>query len=56
MAWQELFGTDVGLLSLAVIVIMLGMGVFFVRMFVNKMNTEAPAVPVAKRAGTPPKA
>ncbi|MBK9704094.1 MAG: DUF3149 domain-containing protein [Betaproteobacteria bacterium] len=56
MAWQELFGTDVGLLSLAVIVFMLGMGVFFVRLFVRKMNSEVPAAPDARRTPTPPRA
>ena len=45
MAWKELFGTDVGLLSLAVIVFVIGMAIYFVRMFVNKANTEAPAAP-----------
>ncbi|MBK9676706.1 MAG: DUF3149 domain-containing protein [Betaproteobacteria bacterium] len=54
MAWQELFGTDVGLLSLAVIVFMLGIGVFFVRLFVRKMNSEVPAAPAARRTPTPP--
>ncbi|MBK7791066.1 MAG: DUF3149 domain-containing protein [Betaproteobacteria bacterium] len=56
MAWQELFGTDVGLLSLAVIVFMLGIGVFFVRLFLRKMNSEVPAAPAARRTPTPPRA
>jgi hypothetical protein len=56
MAWKELFGTEVGLLSLAVILVMLGMGVFFVRMFVNKMNSESPAAPATKGPAARPKA
>lgn len=46
MAWKELFGTDVGLLSLAVIVFVILMAIYFVRMFVNKANTEVPVAPV----------
>jgi len=34
----DLFSTDYGLMSLAVIVAVLLMGAFFVRMFLNKMN------------------
>ncbi|MEN9372672.1 MAG: hypothetical protein RIR79_224 [Pseudomonadota bacterium] len=34
----DLFSTDYGLLSLASIVFMLGMGVFFLRLFMNKMD------------------
>jgi predicted exporter len=45
MAWTELFGTDVGLFSLAAILITLGMGIGFARMFVKKMNSEVPATP-----------
>jgi hypothetical protein len=45
MAWQELFGSEAGLLSLCVILFMLGMAVFFVRLFVRKMNSETPAAP-----------
>lgn len=56
MAWQELFGSDVGLLSLSVILFMLCMAVFFVRMFVKKMNTEVPAAPPATGSGARPKA
>lgn len=35
--WQELLGTDVGLLSLAGIAFMLGMGVFYLRYFLRHM-------------------
>jgi hypothetical protein len=56
MAWRELFGSDVGLLSLAVIVYMLCMAVFFVRMFVSKMNSEVPAKPVGSEAAPRSKA
>lgn len=52
MAWKELFGTDVGLLSLAVIVFVILMAIYFVRMFVNKANTE---VPVAPAGGAQPR-
>lgn len=36
----DLFSTDYGLMSLAVIVIVLLMAAFFVRMFVHKMNNN----------------
>jgi len=39
-ALKELFLTPEGLLSLGVIVFMLGMGVYFVRMFISKMNND----------------
>ena len=37
MAWKELFTTDVGLGSLAVIVFVIGKSVFFGRLFHKKM-------------------
>ena len=40
-ALQDLFSTDYGLMSLAVIAFMLGMCVFFVRFFIRKMNQSA---------------
>jgi hypothetical protein len=58
MAWKELFGTDVGLLSLAAILITLVMGVYFARMFVNKMNSDVPATPrppAGADSSSPPK-
>ena len=39
-ALRELFTSDVGLLSLAVIVIVIGMGLYFVR-FVQKQMKES---------------
>jgi predicted RND superfamily exporter protein len=39
--FSDLIGTDYGAMSLAVIVFMLGMGVWYVRYFVNKMNEDA---------------
>lgn len=42
-AWVDLFSTDYGLASLAVIVFMLGMGVFFFRLFTSAMNDSAEA-------------
>lgn len=53
MAWTELFGTDVGLFSLAAILITLGMGIWFVRMFIKKMNSEVPAMPRPSAAAGP---
>lgn len=41
MAWQELFGSDIGLLSLFTIVFVLVMAVFFVRYFSKKMDEDA---------------
>ena len=38
---QDLFTTDYGLMSISGIVFMLGMGVFFVRLFTRKMNEDA---------------
>ncbi len=40
MAWKELLTTDVGLGSLAVIIFIIGMSVFFARMFSKKMNEK----------------
>lgn len=37
-AWKDLFTSDVGLMSLAVIVIVIGMGIFFVRFFKKQMQ------------------
>jgi hypothetical protein len=34
----DLFSTDYGLMSLAGILFMIGMGVFFVRLFLNKIK------------------
>lgn len=39
-AWKELIGSDVGLMSLGVLVFMLGMGAFFVRYFVSHMRDD----------------
>lgn len=39
-AWNELFTTDVGLLSLGVIVFMLGMGVFYLRFFLRNIRED----------------
>ena len=40
MAWKDLLTTDYGLGSLAVIVFVIGMSVFFGRMFHKKMNEK----------------
>lgn len=42
MAWKELFTTDVGLGSLAVIAFVVVMAIYFGRMFNKKMN-ETPS-------------
>lgn len=40
MAWKDLLTTDYGLGSLAVIFFVIGMSVFFGRMFNKKMNEK----------------
>lgn len=40
-ALKDLFTTDVGLMSLAGLVFMLGMGVFFVRYFLRHIQEDA---------------
>lgn len=40
-ALVDLFSTDYGLMSIASIAFMLGMAVFFLRLFTNKMNDSA---------------
>lgn len=42
VALQELFFTDVGLMSLAVILIIISMGVWFSRFFAKKMAESQP--------------
>ena len=39
--WKDLLSTDVGLMSLAVIVFMLGMGGFYVRYFLRHMQEDS---------------
>lgn len=41
MAWELLFKSDIGLLSLFVIVFTLGMAIFYARYFLKKMDEEA---------------
>lgn len=48
-ALQELFTSDVGLMSVAVIAFMLGMGAFFVRYFLRHMRDDAAAAAAASR-------
>lgn len=40
MAWNLLFSTDIGLLSLFTIVFVVGMSIFFARFYAKKMNEE----------------
>ncbi|MEO5661292.1 MAG: DUF3149 domain-containing protein [Polaromonas sp.] len=37
----DLFSTDYGLMSITGIAFMMGMGVFFVRLFMGKMDADA---------------
>ena len=39
--FSDLFSTDYGLMSIAVIAFMLGMGVYFYRFFTTKMHEDA---------------
>lgn len=39
----DLFTTDYGLMSISGIVFTLGMGVFFIRLFIRKMDEDARA-------------
>jgi hypothetical protein len=41
---NDLFSTDYGLMSISGIIFMRGMGVFFVRFFIRKMNEDSPRV------------
>ena len=41
----DLFSTDYGLMSIGGIVFMLGMGVFFLRLFMGKMKHDPTAAP-----------
>ncbi len=50
-AFKILFTTDVGLMSLAVIVFIIGMAVFFARHFARRMREDALAAQSAKIAG-----
>jgi hypothetical protein len=48
-ALKDLFTTDVGLMSAAGIVFMLGMAVFFVRFFLRHMHEDEARAKAAKR-------
>lgn len=41
MAWELLFGSDIGLMSLGVIVGVLVIGAWMGKMYSNKMNEES---------------
>lgn len=49
-AWRELFSTDIGLMSLGVLLVMLGIGVFFVRWFQARIREDTAARDAAARA------
>ncbi len=40
MAWELLFGSDIGLLSLFVIVFTIGMSIYYARFFKKKMDEK----------------
>lgn len=40
MAWNLLFGSDIGLMSLFTIAFVIGMGSFFVALFMTKMRED----------------
>ena len=40
---SDLFSTDYGLMSIGAIVVTIGMGAFFTRLFMNKMSESAAA-------------
>ncbi|MBA4341989.1 MAG: DUF3149 domain-containing protein [Methylibium sp.] len=48
-ALKDLFTTDVGLMSVAGIAFMLGMGVFFVRYFLRHIREDAEAAAAASK-------
>jgi hypothetical protein len=48
-ALNDLFTTDVGLMSIAGIAFMLGMGVFFVRYFLHHMQEDGEKAAAAAR-------
>lgn len=50
--FYDLTRTDYGLMSLVVLLVMLGMAVFFIRLFMGKARQDAQA---AARGATPPK-
>ena len=50
MAWQLLFSSDIGLLSLFVIVLVLGMAVWFSRFYNAKMRQDEQAASAADSA------
>jgi hypothetical protein len=52
VALKELFTTDIGLLSLFVIVFVIGMGFWLSRFFSARMREDAAAAAAASRKGT----
>jgi hypothetical protein len=48
-ALTDLFSTDYGLMSVAGIAFMIGMGVWFIAFFKRKMREDAEAAEAAKR-------
>lgn len=48
-AFSDLFSTDYGLMTVAGLTFMIGMGVWFVRYFMRKMDEDAKAAGLSKR-------
>ena len=48
-AFSDLFSTDCGLMTVAGLTFMIGMGVWFVRYFMRKMDEDAKAAGLSKR-------
>jgi len=49
-AWRELFSTDIGLMSLGVLLVMVGIGAFFVRWFLARIREDTATRDAAARA------
>lgn len=51
--FKDLFANDVGLMSLVVLLVMLGMGAFYVRFFLRHMQEDERRAAQAAAAGKP---
>jgi hypothetical protein len=49
-AWRELFSTDIGLMSLGVLLVMVGIGAFFIRWFLVRIREDTATRDAAARA------
>ena len=48
-AWRELFSTDIGLMSLGVLLVMVGIGAFFIRWFLARIREDTATRDAAAR-------